>query len=243
MPALTFDGIDITHYAYVQLERQPAPSLRVETRDVPGRGGVVALGATRDVTEITAHCLLRPRYVDQWDTLRRTILARLLTDSPRVLVLPDEDGMYRYATASFTSTVTEPLEPPVTFDITFTDHDSILYGMTHIATIPSGGSAGIVVDGTLPPAITIVADNAVRNASSNVWGVRFDDGDFLHVATKSNSARKVEIDCDKRTCKLAGAAYMVTPDSNWPELSAGPHTVVMSFGTGAATLTWVERWL
>jgi hypothetical protein len=42
---------------------------------------------------------------------------------------------------------------------------------------------------------------------------------------------------------VAGEVAMVTPDSDWPRLSAGAHTVVMDKGTGAATLTITERLL
>ena len=87
-----------------------------------------------------------------------------------------------------------------------------------------------------------MANSAVRNSSSLVWGVKVDNADFVHVATGSSSSRKVEIDSEKRICKVANAIALPTLDSDWIVLEPGAHTVAMDNGTGAATLSWVERW-
>jgi hypothetical protein len=162
----------------------------------------------------------------------------------RVLTLPDEPDLYRMATASLTDNVQAPLVPPVEFSVEFVCHDPVAYGDEHSVTIPSGGSVEFEVGGTLPAVgIGVVAASAVRNSSSGVWGVRFDEGDFMHVALPSSSSRKVEIDADNRTVKVANATDMITLDSSWPKLEPGSHVARMDQGTGAATLTWIERYL
>ena len=134
----------------------------------------------------------------------------------------------------------------------FTNADSVVvsfrlleaaaYGDTVTKTVPSGGSLTFTVDGTYPTKPTITA-NAARDGSSQVWGLRLDNGDFLHVATGSESARDVVLDCENRTLTVQGAVALPTLDSDWFELAPGTHTLTMDKGTGAATVTYKERWL
>lgn len=240
---LTFGGFDLNQYAQIRLERQPGPSTRVSTQEVPGRSGEVFLGATLEPFVVIAHCTLKRAYVGDWDSVRKTLAAAFCPTVLKTLILPDEGGLERTASASFTSNVTEPAEPPLEFDVTFTDHDAVARGEFRTSTVPSGGSATISVAGTLPATLSIVAASAVRSPSSLVWGLRFDEGEALRVDTGSEYARSVEIDCGRRTCRVAGATAMITPTSVWPSLTPGEHTVRMDQGSGAATLTWQERWL
>lgn len=240
---LMFGGFDLNQYAQIILERQPGPSLRTSTQGVPGRSGEVYLGSSNEPLVVIAHCTLKRAYVGDWDAVRKTLAATFCATERKTLVLPDEGGLARTASASFTSNVTEPATPPLEFDITFTDHDAVARGATRTSVVPSGGSVTISVDGTLPATLAIVATSAVRSPTSLVWGLRFDEGDVLRVDTGSEYARLVEIDCGRRTCRVARATSMITPTSVWPNLTPGVHTVRMDQGTGAATLTWQERWL
>ena len=98
------------------------------------------------------------------------------------------------------------------------------------------------VDGTYKAAPVITA-NATRNASSLVWGLRLDEGDYLHIATGSASARPITANCGERTLSVNGSVAIPTLDSDWLELEPGVHTLRMDNGTGAATVTWRDRWL
>ena len=126
--------------------------------------------------------------------------------------------------------------------MTFTLVDPVAYGDTQTAALPSGGSVSINVNGTAPTYLNVVAASAVRNISAQVWGVKVDNADFIHVATGSSSSRKVEIYSEERICKVANALTLPTLDSDWIKLNPGTHTIAMDYGTGAATLSWVERW-
>ena len=218
--SLTYDGFDLTRYALVKLERPVGPSLRIETEQVPGRNGEIPVSVELETLHIVAHCTLRRRYYHRWDRVRMELATAFTKLGEHILTLPDEPGMYRMATASLTDNVQTPLEPPVEFSVEFE------------------------VGGMLPAVdISVVAESAVRNNSSGVWGVRFDEGDFMHVALPSSSSRKVEIDADNRTVKVANATDMITLDSSWPKLEPGTHVARMDQGTGAATLSWIERYL
>ena len=120
--------------------------------------------------------------------------------------------------------------------------EAAAYGDTVTKTVPSGGSLTFTVGGTYPTKPRITA-SASRDGSSQVWGLRLDSGDFLHVATGSASPRNIVLDCESRTLTIAGAVALPTLDSDWFELPPGTHTLTMDKGTGAATVTYRERWL
>ena len=129
-----------------------------------------------------------------------------------------------------------------TVTVTFQLVEAAAYGDTVTKTVPSGGSLTFTVDGTYPTKPRITA-SATRDGSSQVWGLKLDNGDFLHVATGSASARNVVLDCENRTLTVQGDVALPTLDSDWFELSPGEHTIAMDKGTGAATVTYIERWL
>jgi len=241
--SLTYDGFDLTRYAHVKLERPVGPSLRVESEQVPGRDGSVLTSLQLDELTITAHCTLRRRYYYEWERVRMELAAAFTKMGERELTLPDEPGLYRMATASLTDNVQTPLVPPVEFSVEFVCHDVIAYGGEHSVTIPSDGYVMFEVGGMLPVGVRIVAESAVRDSSTGLWGVRFDDGSVLNVALASNAARKVEIDSPSRAVKVANATDMVTLDSTWPKLEPGTHAVRRYLGTGTATVSWIERYL
>lgn len=170
-----------------------------------------------------------------------TIASWLDVDEPRQLVLPDTPDWYYLAVPSGGFDIEANVNPYI-FEIAFTLTDPIAYGALKSATVPSGGSVSITVGGTAAAKPTITGAAAVRNSSSLVWGIRLDEGKFVHVATGSSASRQVVVNCDERTCTVTGAAALPTLDSDWLALVPGTHTLRMDAGTGAATVTWRERW-
>ncbi len=241
--SLTYDGFDLTRYALVQIERPVGPSLRVDSERIPGRDGEVLTSAELDKLTLVAHCTLRRKCYYRWERVRMELAAAFSKPGEHVLTLPDEPGLCRMATASLTDNVRTPLVPPVEFSVEFTCHNPIAYGIEQSVTVPSGGEVEFEVGGMLPVGVRLAAESAVRNGTSGVWGVRFDEGDFLHVTLPSGTARTIEIDGDRRTVLVAGATDMITLDSSWPKLAPGSHVARMDQGTGAATVSWTERYL
>ena len=222
--------------------KRTLPASRVEVQTVPGRRGDVVMDRTMGGRVVSFRLWAFSR--DHARLLRdATDLATWIFESDELaLSISDEDGRVR---------VVVP-DGELDFD-EYEEHGSILVslrqpdpycdiGDERTAVVPSGGSTTMLVRHPYP-SIRVVATSAVRNSTSNVWGIRFDDGDFLHVPLPTSTAQSVEIDCARRMVKVAGSTSMVTLDSDWPSLVSGTHAVAMDQGTGAATIIWQERCL
>lgn len=169
-----------------------------------------------------------------------TLGSWLDVDEPKKLILPDTPDRYYLAVPEGELQLTRGMKAEYG-RLAFTVIEPTAYGEEHSVIVPSGGSATFHVGGTAATKPSIAA-NATRDASSLVWGLRLDDGDFVHVATGSSSAKPVSIDCDERTSTVDGSVSLPTLDSDWLVLTPGEHTLTMDNGTGAATVTWRERW-
>ena len=238
--SLTFNGHDLTTLfscgdpEITILDAQP------DTREVSGRNGAAFIGMTYGVATVAFTIAAIGDAATRRGSFS-TLGQWLKVDEPKALVLPDTSDRYYLAVPSGALDLTRGIAVEIT-KLTFTLTDPVAYGETKTASLASASSASITVSVTAPTYLNVVANSAVRNSSSLVWGVKVDNADFVHVATGSSSARKVEIDSEKRICKVANALALPTLDSDWLVLAPGTHTVAMDNGTGAATLSWVERW-
>lgn len=172
----------------------------------------------------------------------RTLASWLDVNTPRKLEIGDDSGLYYMAVPSGEAPMSRYVNA-ASVEVTFVAVDPIAYGEERTVNVPSGGSVTFEVGGTYPTGPTITAAGAIRNSSSLVWGLRIDDGDFIHVATGSSTSKPVEIDCGARTLAVDGAASVPTLDSDWLALAPGQHVLRMDQGTGAATVRFRERWL
>lgn len=238
---ILFDGYDLTGEFTATDVVRPLPAATYDAVSVPSADGVRVRGRTLGEIAITmnlwAHGGTRR---DRRDSVRR-IAALLVGDDAGKLAFSDDGGLYYLAHVSAT-TVTEYFDA-VCVAVEFKVSDPAMYGAKRSIVVPSGGSAVARVGGTYPTRPKISAASAVRKSSSGVWGVRLDDGDFLHVETGSASARAVTLDCAERECTVAGAVALPTLDSDWFELEPGEHKIAIDNGTGACTVEWQERWL
>lgn len=242
MACFIFDGVDYSDILEVASVEMPAiPASTPDLRYATGKDGAYFAGNQLNPLTLKVTARLATREIDARDIQRAwaKAAASMRTDSPRPLCLTE--GIYRMAIL----TDQTPLEfktYSATAELTFLCPDPVAYGAERTITVPSGSNATFIVGGTYPAKPSIAA-SAVRDASALVWGLRLDGGDFLHVPTGSASATAIEVDCESRTCRIGADAAMVTLDSDWLELAPGEHTLAMDKGTGAATVTFRERWL
>ena len=242
MACFVFDGVDFGEVLEVaSIDIGALPETTPDMRYAPGRDGAELAGNVLAPLEIKIKARLVTDATDERDIQRKwsEAAALLRTGEPRPLSL--SEGRYWLAALTGKS----PLEfktYSATAELTFVCPDPVAYGAEREVTVPSGGSATFVVGGTYPAKPTIAAQ-AVRDASSLVWGLRLDEGDYVHVATGNAAARPVAIDCDRRTCLVNGDVALPTLYSDWLELAPGKHTLRNDEGTGAATVAFRERWL
>lgn len=207
--------------------------------DVTGRNGQAFQGMTYGSSEVSFTIGIADDAA-----ARRAAFSQLgqwlMVDEPKPLYLPDTPDRYYLAVPNGPVEIERCIgADKVT--VAFLLVDPVAYGELKTATVPSGGSVSITVGGTAPTRPTLNA-SAVRDSSSLVWGVRLDSADYIHVATGNAAARIVSIDCHERVLKVSGSVKLPTLDSDWLEFSPGSHTLTMDNGTGAATVTWRERW-
>ena len=98
------------------------------------------------------------------------------------------------------------------------------------------------VGGDYPTRPTITSDAATRDSTTELWGVRLDEGDVMRVDVPVSSASTIRMDCDARTCAVNGATTIPTIESDWFVLEPGTHTIRNDQGAGACTVSWYERW-
>lgn len=242
MACFVFDGVDYSSLIDVASIEMPAlPTAAADLRTATGRDGALLAGNPLEPMTIKVKARLAVDSIDPRDIQRAWALvaAGMRTDGPRQLNLTAD--VYRMAVL----TDAVPLDYAsysAIAELTFVCPDPVAYGREMTLTVPSGGSLTFNVGGTYPTRPRITA-NARRDGTSLVWGLRLDDGDFIHVATNSVSYCQTSIDCDARTLTVVGAAAVPTLDSDWLEFTPGTHTLEMDNGDGAATVKYVERWL
>lgn len=249
---ITFDGHRLTEHCFVRVERPVGPATRVETTTIAGLDGDVVTDVTLEPLVLTAHCTLRARARRRWDTLRREFAALFAAKTRRVLTLPDEEGLWRYATASLVGTVALPLEAPSGFDVEFCCHDPVAYGTecyTLMGSGPPPDSVTFEVGGTAP-AHPVIECESIAYTSTSDRLIQFTDevGNTMVVELPSIGTytyTSLAIDCDERVVRVGGEVSALSLASDWFELEPGSHTITRAKGRASSRpkIRWVERWL
>ena len=240
MESVSFDGVVLTDTLKV-LSTRGGHSRAVEAVEVPGRDDLLVRDARKRGPSVTLHFFAQGTAA-QLAAARREIGALLSAREPKRLQFGGDGGLYYMAVPDGEPDWSQFVRSG-RMDVPFLVPSPAMYGEEKVATVPSGGSVTVEVLGTYPTAPTATAASAVRSSSSSVWGLRLDNGIWMHVDTGSSSSRSVVLDCGARRCTVAGSTKLATLDSTWFSFEPGSHTVRMDNGTGAAVLRWQERWL
>ena len=236
---IVFDGHDIESLFVCGDPEITVFSFENELRPLKGGGSAFAGGRMASTSVSFAAAAIGS--AQERRAAISTLGSWLDVDSPKWLCLPDMPDWQYLAIPDGAVDLSRHIDGE-DFTLTFLLVDPVAYGMERTVTVPSGGSVTFMVEGTHPTYPKITA-NAVRNSTSLVWGLKLDEVDFIHVATGNASARSVALDCKERTCVVNSSVSLPTLDSDWLEFTPGKHTLRMDNGTGAATVTFVERWL
>ena len=222
--------------------KRPFPQSRVTCEDVPGMRGTRVKERTMGTRSVTLTLSSTSPSRDHGRMLDdMSMLTTWLFESDELnLSISDEGGRVRKVVLDGDIDFDEYEETgSVTIKLLQPDPLCII-GKPQTTKVPSGGSAKFNIAHAFP-IISISASSAVRDGTTELWGVRFDDGDYLHVELPTSNQSSVAIDCERRSVLVNGAVSMVTIGSDWPILAPGEHVVEMDKGSGAAELTWQER--
>lgn len=254
--ALTFGGYDLTQHCFVRIDDPVGAPTRVDTVQATGRDGDVVTSVALDPIVITAHCTVRALARSRWDAVRREIAAAFAVRGQRVLTLPDEDGLWRYATASLVGSLPLPLEAPSVFDVEFCCHDPVAYGPLRAVTVPPGStSVTLEVGGTAPTRPVVECPSAGYQPSGDtegedkrLWALVDESGSSMGVVLPDLGAgghTTLSIDCQERVVLVGGDVAALTLDSNWLELTPGTNRLTLAASgriAADATISFYERW-
>ena len=235
---LTFDGHDLGGLFTVAEVARTVAVFEPTTADVPGRDGALVTGTRAMPVDVIV--TLWPKAATHEGRLSslRTLAAWLAVDEPKALALSDEGGLWRMAMPADTADLTAYVDA-ASVGVTFRCFDPVLFGEEVSVTVPSGGSLTVEVGGTAPTWPTVSAESA-RDGSSGYWRLTLDGQTNLDADTGSATV-PVTADCERRVLTVNNSVQMLRPAADWLRLTPGSHRIVMN-GTGAATLTWRERW-
>ena len=238
---VTFDGHRLNDRFFVGEVSVGLPEFAPDAEDYPARDGARIKGMRLGTLSVDVQLVAKPVRGEAARAAISDLLTWLDVGGPRRLSLSSDGGLWRLCVPSGAPQVLDD-EWGDRVSVSFLQPEPALFGTEREVTVPSGGSVSFVVGGDYPTRPTIYGDEAVRDASSRQWGVRLDDGGFLRACLPTGAASAVEMDCDGRTCTVAGATTAPTLESDWLTLAPGEHTLQMDVGTGAARVTWHERW-
>jgi predicted phage tail component-like protein len=239
---VTFDGHDLTADYVVSDLRTALLPRRIRMQEVSGRDGALYTGSALSDRTITLTLTARGGTPAERQAAGRRLAEILATDAPAPLAMSIDGGLYwmavpesggnarRYVTAT-------------SFEVSFRIPDPAAYGPLRTVTVPSGGSVTFEVGGTYPALPTVSASAAGNSSSVGGWRLALDDGSYLMATIPSGvSSAPVVADCAARTLTVQGNVAMLRPAADWLVLQPGTRTLTMT-GTGAATVTFRERWL
>lgn len=236
-----FDGHELTRDYYVSDLRTPLLPRTIGTQEVPSRDSFLFTGARLAQRSIVLTLTVVSKSIEQRQAAARHLAALLAVDEPKPLQISIDDGLYYMAIPQSSDDAIRWVNA-TSFDVVFECPDPVAYGVERIVTVPSGGSVTFEVGGTYPT-MPVVSASTAANGSGGFWRITKEDGSYL-MATIPNgvSTAPVVADCAARTLKVNGSTGLLVPLADWLVLEPGEHTLTMT-GTGAATVTFNERWL
>lgn len=202
---------------------------------VSGRDGDALRGVRLTQPEVSVLLVARFSGMQLRRRLVRELSPRLLSKEFQRLAFASDEGLYYKAVLAERPDLSEFVNAG-TLRLKFLVDGSAMYGKTRTKSMTT--TTTIEVGGTYPTPLKI---SGTASPSNGHLSVSMDGMDFVKVPMSGSAT--VEIDCGRRTCKVAGVTKQVTLDSDWLVPDAGSHTLAFASGSGTLTVEWTERWL
>lgn len=246
---VTFDGHDLTERFLVTGVSRPWPSLSASTTDNPA-GGSFLVGLRREAAEVSVTLYAFDSTSERREAARE-LASWLDVDGPRELAFGDDGGLCYMAVPSGADDPESYLDAE-SVQLTFLVPEPVMLGERgraqaympmSVTEFDGPVSPVVMVGGTAPARMVITSEDASRDPSTGLWGVRLDDGGYARVKIPVSSPSSVTIDCAARTATVNGSPALLTLDSDWLEMPPGRHVIKLDEGHGTADVSWRERWL
>lgn len=236
-----FNGYELTHLFIVSDLKNSLLPRSVNTVDVPGRDGSLFTSTNLAARTIGLTLTVRDKSIKGVQLAARALAAILAVDEPKPLEISIDDGLY-YLAIPEAGSDGKRFRKAVSYEVSFVCPDPVSYGVERRVTVPSGGSVTFEVDGTYPT-MPVVSASAAANGGGGFWRLRLEDGSYLLATIPQGvSSAPVIADCAKRTLRVNNSTALLAPEADWLVFEPGEHTLEMT-GTGAAIVTFNERWL
>ena len=238
---VVFDGHRINDRFFVGEADVGLPEFAPRTEEREFADGSRVRGMRLRSPEIAIQLVTKPsRFFTAREALSE-LCSWLHVDGPRRLYLSGDRGLFRMCVPNGAPQVQDN-EWNDRVTVTFLQTEPALYGVVRKVTVPSGGTVRFSTGGSYPTKPTVTSDAARRDSSTQLWGLRLDEGDVMRVKVPVSAASSVVMDCAARTCSVNGATTVPTLQSDWFVFEPGVHTLRNDKGSGACVVSWYERW-
>jgi phage-related protein len=238
-PTITIDGHVLNQRFNISEIKRPFPDVSPELLDVPGRDGQLPVGISIGTRSVSFR--IWSFASDSGSRMAEVawLMELLYGSGSHVLSFSDEPGLVRGVMLDGAIDYDEYEERGST-PISLTMPDPYRRYSTAKTVTFSSSQATFTLDHA-HPRMVIDAVNVLRRTSDNLWMISFDGEQELAVELPSPLAGTFHVDCETSDVVIDGAKGMIAFDSDWPELSAGTHTVQVTAGSSTATLSITER--
>lgn len=237
-PTIAIDGHVLNETFRISDIRRPFPSVEPVMVSVPGRHGQVCVGEEVGTREVSFRVWSFAHDSATRMTEMAALLELLLTGSHE-LTFEDEPDTIRDVRLSGQPDFDE-YEKRGSVELTFVMPDPYRRYATPKTVAFTTSQTAFTLDHA-NPRLVIDASNVKRRTNDDLWQLTFDAEQELSVEVPTPLAAVMRIDCQTGVVTVDGARSNIINESVWPVLAAGRHTVQVTAGSSATTLTITER--
>lgn len=237
-PTIAIDGHVLNETFRISDIHRPFPSVEPVMVSVPGRHGQICVGEEIGTREVSFRVWSFAR-----DSATRmteiSALVELLVTGSHELTFEDEPLTIRDVRLSGQPDYDE-YEKRGSVELSFVMPDPYRRYAIPKSVAFTTAQATFTLDHARPH-IVIDASNVIRRTSDDLWQLTFDGEQELSVEIPTPLAAVMRIDCQTGVVTVDGERSNIINESVWPALAAGSHTVEVTAGSSATTLTITER--